>query len=195
MPTHPFYFNMKITCSWGNKAIDRAGRFWAVSPTESRIKKHGNMASHPRANLMVCTQFYMELLHGSTICVILQDLSSSRMFLHDQKFEVLEVAYEVHGRKYRDMSVIYQCIGGYGYNILWRNIDPAKFREKSQKIQRYLATGQQRSNVLQWSQMRYCYSASKKPFLLLGFSSFTIRANLPLVKYYALNTYIFKVVI
>ena len=66
--------------------------------------------------------------------LILQDLSSSRMFLHDQKFEVLEVAYEVNGRKYRDMSVIYQCIGGYGYNILWRNIDPAKFREKSQKI-------------------------------------------------------------
>ena len=115
------------------------------------------------------------------------------------------------------------CIRRYRYDISWRNIDPAKFREKSLKIgdiSQYvgdLAINRRffpiyhmvnavkhatvKSNALQCPR----YNTSKMPFCCwgdsnpkpkgLGFSSLTIRASLPLVKYYALNIYIFEVII
>ena len=60
------------------------------------------------------------------------------MFLHDQKFEVLEVVYKVHERKYCDMSVIYRVSEGmdtifYGEISIRRNFgrNPQKFDDIS----------------------------------------------------------------
>ena len=43
-------------------------------------------------------------------------------------------AWDLQGGKYYDMSTIYHWYIVYRYNISWKNIGLAKFREKSQKI-------------------------------------------------------------